>query len=170
MIQNFANIEQFISIILIHLFAVISPGPDFAIVVNQSTKYGRKSGILTSVGIAFGIIGHIFYCIIGVGFLISQNIYIFNIIKIVGAIYLCYLGVNSFKRTKASHIDVNIRNYFKNPFFIGLVTSSIFSGRIVRPLQLLVSGTKKVGKGHFDFHIVIAPIVGLVSCEVGTLF
>ena len=123
MIQNFANIEQFISIILIHLFAVISPGPDFAIVVNQSTKYGRKSGILTSVGIAFGIIGHIFYCIIGVGFLISQNIYIFNIIKIVGAIYLCYLGVNSFKRTKASHIDVNIRNYFKNPFFIGFVTN-----------------------------------------------
>ena len=123
MIQNFVNIEQFISIILIHLFAVISPGPDFAIVVNQSAKYGRKSGILTSVGIAFGIIGHLFYCIIGVGFLIIQNIYIFNIIKIIGAIYLCYLGVNSFKKTETTHVENNVSNYFKNPFFIGLVTN-----------------------------------------------
>ena len=123
MIQNFVNIEQFISIILIHLFAVISPGPDFAIVINQSAKYGRKSGILTSIGIAFGIIVHLFYCIIGVGFLISQNIFIYNIIKIVGAIYLCYLGLNSFKTTKSPHIDNNISSYFKNPFFIGLVTN-----------------------------------------------
>ena len=123
MIQNFVNIEQFISILLIHLFAVVSPGPDFAIVVNQSTKYGRKSGILASIGIAFGIIGHVFYCIIGVGFLISQNIFIFNIIKIVGAIYLCYLGVNSFKKTETTHIENTVSNYFKNPFFIGLVTN-----------------------------------------------
>ena len=49
MILEFINIEQFISIILIHIFAVVSPGPDFAVVVKQSIKYGKKSSLLTSL-------------------------------------------------------------------------------------------------------------------------
>ena len=126
MISSFINIEQFISIILIHLFAVISPGPDFAIVVNQSTKFGRKSALLTSLGISFGILGHVFYCIVGVGYIISQNIHLFNIIKIIGALYLCYLGISSFRATNNKleyKNNFKFNNYINNPFFIGLITN-----------------------------------------------
>jgi hypothetical protein len=38
-----------------------------------------------------------------------------------------------------------------------------------RPRCLDATGAFRL-RGHFDFHIVISPIVGLVSCEVGTLF
>ena len=126
MMSDLINIEQFISIILIHLFAVISPGPDFAIVTHRSIKYGRKSGFITSVGIGFGIIIHVIYCILGIGYIISQNSFLFNFLKILGAIYICFLGINSFKYSTANLSEMSeskISQFFDNSFIIGLVTN-----------------------------------------------
>ena len=126
MMPDHINIEQFISVILIHLFAVISPGPDFAIVTRQSIKYGRNSGYITSVGIGFGILVHVFYCILGIGYIISQNILLFNILKILGGVYICFLGINSFiySSTNLSKMpDSRISNFFDNSFIIGFLTN-----------------------------------------------
>jgi len=126
MMPDLINIEQFISVILIHLFAVISPGPDFAIITHRSIKYGRKSGFITSIGIGFGILVHVFYCILGIGYIISQNILLFNILKILGAVYICFLGINSFKysATNLSKIpDSRISHFFDNSFIIGFLTN-----------------------------------------------
>ena len=126
MMSDLINIEQFISIILIHLFAVISPGPDFAIVTHRSIKYGRKSGFITSIGIGFGIIIHVIYCILGIGYIISQNSFLFNFLKMLGAIYICFLGINSFKYSTANLSEMSeskISQFFDNSFIIGLVTN-----------------------------------------------
>ena len=130
MIFNFLDIEQFISIVIIHLFAVISPGPDFAVVVKQSLK-GRPSGVFTSLGIALGILFHASYCILGVSYFIIENNYIFNTIKIAGGLYLCFLGVSSFLSNR-NIPQINKDNFdkqeqqssiIKNDFFIGFVTN-----------------------------------------------
>ena len=126
MMPDLINIEQFISVILIHLFAVISPGPDFAIVTHQSIKYGRKSGFITSIGIGFGILVHVSYCILGIGYIISQNILLFNILKILGGVYICFLGINSFiySTTNLSKMPYSrISNFFDNSFIIGFLTN-----------------------------------------------
>ena len=126
MMSDLINIEQFISIILIHLFAVISPGPDFAIVTHRSIKYGRKSGFITSIGIGFGIIIHVIYCILGIGYIISQNSFLFNFLKMLGAIYICFLGINSFKYSTANLSEMSeskISQFFDNSFIIGLLTN-----------------------------------------------
>ena len=52
-IENFDFSNQFFIIAAAHLFAVISPGPDFIVVIKQSVKRGRKSAILTSIDIRF---------------------------------------------------------------------------------------------------------------------
>ena len=48
----------FFSAALAHLLAVMSPGPDTAIIFHQSFVKGRTQGILTAVGIGFGIFIH----------------------------------------------------------------------------------------------------------------
>lgn len=83
------------SIAFIHLLAVISPGPDFIMAVRNSLTYSRKTGIWTSVGFAFGILVHIFYCIAGLALIISKSILVFNVIKLLGAFYLIYIGAKS---------------------------------------------------------------------------
>jgi len=66
-------LHEFIMLTIIHLLAVMSPGPDFAIVLRQSISFGRKSAIITSLGIGAGISVHVLYTLLGVGILISQS-------------------------------------------------------------------------------------------------
>ena len=116
---------QFLSIATLHLFAVMSPGPDFALIVRQSLCYNRKTAIITSIGIGVGILFHIFYCIIGLGIILSKHIFIFNVIKISGAIYLIFLGLRSL--IEKSKIEIGIDNSKKrdsiNSFLTGLLTN-----------------------------------------------
>ena len=97
---------ELITIAGIHLLALISPGPDFAMIVKQSIVHSRRTSLLTSVGLGLGIAVHVFYSLIGIGLIISQSIIIFNIIKWVGAVYLIYIGIMSL-RSKAKNIVEN---------------------------------------------------------------
>ena len=71
--------EQFLTIALAHMFAVASPGPDFALVSRQSIKHGRKVAITTSIGIGFGILFHTMYCILGIDVLVNNNSWLIRI-------------------------------------------------------------------------------------------
>ncbi|HEY4512023.1 MAG TPA: LysE family transporter [Candidatus Paceibacterota bacterium] len=95
--MNSIFLAQLLTVAVVHLFAVMSPGPDFAVVTRNSLIYSRKIGIYTSVGIALGIMVHVGYSLLGIGFLIAKSIVLFNIIKFVGAGYLIYIGYMSLK-------------------------------------------------------------------------
>lgn len=84
---------ELIAVITITLLAVISPGPDFAMVTRNSLMLSRRAGVLTALGIGLGVLVHVTYTLVGVGLLIQQSLWLFNAIKLVGAIYLVYLGV-----------------------------------------------------------------------------
>jgi RhtB (resistance to homoserine/threonine) family protein len=88
---------EFLTIALVHLLAVASPGPDFAMVLRQSILSGRRSAIYTSIGIGSGILVHVCYCLLGLGLLISRSLLLFNLIKLVGAAYLLYVGWRSLR-------------------------------------------------------------------------
>ena len=90
-----------LSVIGIHLLAVMSPGPDFIMSVRNSLTYSRKTGIWTAVGFGLGIGVHVLYSIFGLGLIISQSVMIYSAIKYVGAGYLIYIGIMSFKSTSS---------------------------------------------------------------------
>lgn len=84
---------EYLAVFTITLFAVISPGPDFAVVTRNSMMLSRRAGILTAVGIGGGILVHVSYTLIGIGLIIQQSLWLFNMIKLIGAAYLIWLGV-----------------------------------------------------------------------------
>lgn len=94
------------SVLLIHFFALLSPGPDFIMAIKNSLRYSRNTGIFTAVGFGLGIAVHILYSIAGIALIISQSIILFNIIKILGALYLIYIGYKSIT-SKSSHADLS---------------------------------------------------------------
>ncbi len=98
---------QFITVAVVHLLAVASPGPDFAVVTRNSLVYTRKVGVYTSLGIAFGIMVHVAYSLLGIGLLISKSILLFNAIKFLGAGYLIYIGIKSL-RSKPAQVENSI--------------------------------------------------------------
>ena len=112
----------FFSAALAHLLAVMSPGPDTAIIFHQSFAKGRAQGFLTALGIGFGIFIHCFFAISGISLLIYSSAEAKFFIKCLGALYLLYLGI-SFFITKKSSKSKDTKVLFKNPFVIGLVTN-----------------------------------------------
>lgn len=87
--------SELIAVAMITVLAVISPGPDFAMVTKNSYSYGVKTGLLTAFGIAMGVQVHVFYTVFGLSFVIADSPTLFLLIKLVGVGYLIYLGFKS---------------------------------------------------------------------------
>lgn len=99
-------ISQLLIVAGIHALAVISPGPDFVLISRLSLSYSRKIGFAGAIGVALGIGVHIVYSILGIGALIVSSVILFNTIKMLGALYLIYIGVMSFRQSKnKSHVN-----------------------------------------------------------------
>lgn len=62
-------------------------------VTRNSLMLSRRAGVLTALGIGLGVLVHVTYTLVGVGLLIQQSLWLFNAIKLAGAVYLVYLGV-----------------------------------------------------------------------------
>lgn len=88
--------DELFAVAVITVLAVISPGADFAMVTRNSYLHGRGAGLLSSAGIALGVQIHVMYTMLGVGLLIARTPALFVAIKIVGAIYLVYIGYKTF--------------------------------------------------------------------------
>lgn len=97
-------LAEFITVAVIHLLAVMSPGPDFAMISRNSLVYSRKTGIYSAIGLALGILVHVTYSLVGIGLIISKSIVLFSAIKILGAGYLIFIGYKSLK-AKPHRID-----------------------------------------------------------------
>jgi RhtB (resistance to homoserine/threonine) family protein len=123
-------LAQFLTVAMVHLLAVISPGPDFAMVTRNSIIYSRKTGIYTSVGIAAGILVHVAYSLLGIGFIIAKSIVLFNVIKFVGAGYLIYIGYKSLRAKPSAQVETDVAVVKKDigswaSFKIGFLTNAL---------------------------------------------
>lgn len=84
---------ELLAFITITLLAVISPGPDFAMVSRNSLVYSRSAGVITAVGIGLGVMVHVSYSIFGIGILVRESVHLLGALKLAGAAYLVYLGL-----------------------------------------------------------------------------
>ena len=90
-------ITPILTVALVHLLAVMSPGPDFIMIMRNSLIYSRQSGIYSALGLGIGIIVHVSYSLAGIALIISQSVMLFTIIKFAGAAYLIYIGIQSLR-------------------------------------------------------------------------
>jgi RhtB (resistance to homoserine/threonine) family protein len=85
-------LPSIINLTLLQVIGLISPGPDFAIVVRNSLIYSRRTALLTAFGIAVGIQVHVTYTLLGLGLVISKTAWLATCLKYIGASYLLYIG------------------------------------------------------------------------------
>jgi len=91
---------EFLSLTIIVALSIISPGPDFAIVVRNSLAYGRIAGCYAALGISMANLCHVMINLLGIGIIFTQSEMTFRIMKILGAFYLVYLGYQGLRAKK----------------------------------------------------------------------
>ena len=110
---------QFAAICLI---GAMSPGPSMALIIRNSIKYGRLSGILFSLGHAIGIGVYATVSVLGLQFILINNLFLFNAIQFCGCVFLLILGI-LFLRDTAHNLSIENEQKNVNSFVQGFAIS-----------------------------------------------
>ena len=147
-----------ISFVLAVSLLAISPGPDNIFVLMQSVVHGKKYGISTIAGLMSGCLVHTTFVAFGVSTIIKENNTIFLVIKLLGAIYLCFLSYSVFKSDATITMTtqniqkktpfqlfkmgfmMNVLNPKVTIFFLALFPGFLFSNELSTVVQFYVLG------------------------------
>lgn len=124
MLYGIENIEVFLFTAFIF---IITPGIDTVFVLNKSISQGKKAGIYSSLGINGGILIHTLFASLGLSLIIAKSATAFMILKYVGALYLIYMGIMSFKNNRKIDIKTTKKQELSNKkhFLSGLITNTL---------------------------------------------
>ncbi|WP_309043852.1 LysE family translocator [Marinobacter sediminicola] len=76
----------------------ITPGPDTVYILARTLSQGRVAGLLSVFGVSTGILAHTLFAAIGLSALLATSALAFTAVKVIGAGYLIYLGVQACRR------------------------------------------------------------------------
>lgn len=89
------TVDTLILVITISCLGMISPGPDFFLVLKNSLSYNRKIALITCLGVISAIAIHMSYCVAGIAVLITATPWLYNALRYAGAAYLLWIGVKA---------------------------------------------------------------------------
>ncbi|GAA3519449.1 LysE family translocator [Aquimarina addita] len=87
------GIVNFEAFLLAGIVLNLTPGADTIYILGRSISQGKKSGILSALGISTGALIHCLFATLGLSILLAKSAIAFNIVKYTGVIYLIYLGI-----------------------------------------------------------------------------
>lgn len=74
---------------------ILTPGLDTIFVVNKSITESKKSGLVSAVGISFGVMFHTLLASLGLSIILAQSTIAFSIVKYLGVGYLVFMGIRA---------------------------------------------------------------------------
>jgi threonine/homoserine/homoserine lactone efflux protein len=146
--------------------AYVVPGPDFLLILRWSTE-SRRSGLLALAGAQTGLSAHIVLAVTGVSFLVARAPVALTLIQVLGAIYLCHLGIGLIVRANArttamaapgsafrNALGTNLLNP-KAIIFVTGVLPQFATGTTALPLELAILGMVDIVFGIAVYLIVV---------------
>ena len=153
-------LANLLTFVLVAIPIIVMPGPSVLFIIGRSLSLGRTGGILSVLGNGIGGLVIVVAVAFGVGIIIAQSVVLFTIIKIAGALYLVYLGVQAIRHRKQAAatateevprttklrlllqgVFVGVSNPKTIVFFIAVLPQFVDYSAGTIPLQMLVLGT-----------------------------
>lgn len=166
---------EFLTVALVHLLAVASPGPDFAVMLKQSLTQSRSNALLTACGVGLAILVHVGYSLLGIGFIIQQSVWLFSVLKIVGALYLTWIAFHCLRSRRTDiHVDVTAEKTQSHwaALRLGFLTNALNPKAtlfFVSLFSVVISpGTPIAVQAGYGVYMAVA--TGLWFCMVATFF
>lgn len=94
-------IETIVIFVAASVALAFAPGPDNIFVLTQSAVHGRKAGFVVTLGLCSGLLVHTAAVSLGVAAIFQTSALAFNLLKLVGAMYLLYLAWQAFRASTA---------------------------------------------------------------------
>ncbi|MGL6213340.1 LysE family translocator, partial [Billgrantia desiderata] len=97
---------EFLALLLITIITILTPGPDFLVIVKNTLVRSRRAGIYTALGVSTAIWFHIAYSITFVNYITGASDRVFEIVRILGGMYLLWLGSKALLASSNSCIRI----------------------------------------------------------------
>ena len=162
--MNFSIETNLLVVAGVTLLAVISPGPDFAVILRNALRSGRGPGLATALGISCGVVIHVTYTLLGLGWIVARYAWLLTAIKYAGAAYLVWLGCSAFLSRKdgAGHEQppvtaarADLRQAFRNGFLCNVLNPKTVLFFIALFTQVVAPDTPLAAQVGIGIYIVL---------------
>ncbi len=82
----------FLTVALVHIVALMSPGPDFFFVSQTAISRSRKEAMMGVMGITAGVMVWAGVALLGLHLILEKMAWLHNVIMVGGGLYLCWMG------------------------------------------------------------------------------
>ena len=93
--------RHLLAFVVLSYLLILAPGPNVLFVVSRSLQVGRASGIAAVVGGQTGVYVQVIAVAFGVGALAARSVAVFTVIRLAGAAYIVFLGVQAIRHRKS---------------------------------------------------------------------
>lgn len=121
-------LETSLLVATIATLGMLSPGPDFFLIVKNAARYRKGAALATAAGVNAAILVHMAYCVAGLAVVITTTPWLFNILKYAGAAYLVWIGIQALRSRggarvalDAQHEEVSLRAAFMQGLLCNLL-------------------------------------------------
>src|SRR5688500_9381196 len=115
---------EFLSFFGVAAVLVITPGADMALVTRNAIRGGRRAAFETTAGIMLGLSVWVTLSALGVAALLTASATAFTVLKVAGAIYLGFLGVQARRAAvRGETMDSDSGRRARTPFAEGLLSN-----------------------------------------------
>ncbi|MGA8257934.1 MAG: LysE family translocator [Nocardioides sp.] len=160
--------EQILTFGIAAAILIAIPGPSVVFVVGRALAYGRGVALASVAGNTLGLLTIVVLVAAGLGVVVQESMVVFTILKLAGAAYLVYLGIQAIRHRTGFQVDddttasLPVRVAMRQGFVVGVSNPKAFmifgallpqfvlpdAGQV--PLQLLLLG-------------LVAVVIGLLS-------
>jgi threonine/homoserine/homoserine lactone efflux protein len=97
--------EQLLAFGLAALVLIAIPGPSVVFVIGRALAYGRGVALATVAGNSLGLLVVMVLVALGLGVVVAESVAVFTVLKLAGAAYLVFLGVQAIRHRRGIHVD-----------------------------------------------------------------
>lgn len=115
----------------------LTPGADTMLVIRNTSRGGVRDGITSSLGICSGLFLHATISAVGISVLLLRSAWAFHALKLVGALYLIWLGVVSFYSAFKSGKNTGIKKNLSGEFSLKRSLWEGFLSNVLNPKAAL---------------------------------
>src|ERR1035437_1395574 len=126
------GVIHFETFLLAGILLNLTPENDTIFILTKSIGQGKKAGIISTLGIATGSVGHTILAAFGLSIIIAKSILFFNVIKYLGAAYLLYLGYKMLTNRTQLNTDriiqtksVDYLKIYRDGFFTNILNPKV---------------------------------------------
>lgn len=118
-------LENLVAFAIVSVVLIVIPGPSVLFVIGRSIALGRRAGVLSVVGNTLGTVPAIIAVAFGVGAIVASSVVAFTVMKIVGGLYLVWLGIQAIRHRHdgmraASPAAASLWSLLRQGFIVGL--------------------------------------------------